>query len=204
MCSKCKQESIPSVALALDVTSKGFTSILQSGIFLSAPRGIGIGKFLQSLPGFSREYIENRVETIFVNGLPVDDFTHKLVMENTVVAISAAMPGLAGAIFRKNSVHAPLRTSQQTTTSKQSDQESITVQLKLFNAIARERGVGLLSQPCLIAGDPLQKLLDLRPPLTASIKQIMVDNTPMDMAGFKQLLTKHKRIKLTIQGPDDN
>jgi hypothetical protein len=43
--------------------------------------------------------------------MPVDDLETVVDGSSPVIAISGAMPGLAGAIFRKNSFHAALRTS---------------------------------------------------------------------------------------------
>ncbi|HIQ38336.1 MAG TPA: hypothetical protein EYH36_10155 [Desulfocapsa sulfexigens] len=56
------------------------------------------------------------------------------------IAISAAMPGLVGEIFRKDGVHASLRTTTAgKLSSADAPETSITIRLKLFNMIARER-----------------------------------------------------------------
>ena len=105
-----------------------FTSLLQAGILIPAVRGVSIGAFLESLPGFTADYITDQVQTIFLNGTATDDMETPMEGDNPVLAISAAMPGLAGAIFRRNSLHAALRTVKATIANNSATDE-ITVTL---------------------------------------------------------------------------
>ena len=123
-----------------------FTTLLQSGIEIKATSGDTLGKFLDQFPGFTPEYLADTVQTIFLDGTAVDDLTLPLEGDTPVLALSAAMPGLAGAIFRKNSFHSALRTETRTQLSGSEPQKKITVTLKLFNSIARERGGDMLRQ----------------------------------------------------------
>jgi len=205
MSNKCKANTAPTVSLLVRADALDrFTTLLQSGFFLSIQQGESIGGLLTSLPGFSEKYIKERVQTIFVDGLPADDLAQQFSEKETVLAISAAMPGLAGAIFRKGGVHASLRTT--TGKKKHSSPQGglLTVRLKLFNIIAKERGITVLAQGCLILSASLEKFLGYRPPLAASIQSISIDGQKTDMKMLRKILAVNTTIVLTINSSHDN
>jgi len=84
-----------------------FTTVLQSGIEILTPAGTSLGQFPSALPGFTAEYLANTLQTIFHNGSAVDYLTTVLCGEKPTLAFSSAMPGVAGAIFRKISPFFP-------------------------------------------------------------------------------------------------
>ena len=134
------------------------TTLLQSGFLQPINGQISITDLLVSLPGFDLPYLEERVQTIFVNGLAEDDIYRQLADGDTL-ALSAAMPGLAGAIFRRGGQHASLRTKLKKNTSIPSKNTGY-VTLKLFNMIARETGPELLRNGILIKGKNLSGFLE--------------------------------------------
>jgi len=154
-----------------DTAIAQFTTLLQSGIYLAAQQGSSIGEILCSLPGFTEEYINKNVQTLFLNGLPADDLDQQVFGKNAVIAASAAMPGLAGAIFRKGGLHASLRTS--TSTGKESPatvlKQAANVRIKLFNIIAKERGKDILSGGCFVKAAALLNFLQYRERVAAKI-----------------------------------
>jgi hypothetical protein len=144
------------------------TTLLQSGFRVCVPSGQTLLGTLTSLPGFSEEYLSATVQTIFCNGVPVDDLHMTLPGQGAVIALSAAMPGLAGAIFRKNSIHAPLRGNAKGLVS-QAVGGCTVFTLKLFNSIALERGTELLCQGVVMTANTVASFLEKRPDLAASI-----------------------------------
>jgi len=117
----------------------------QRGVDFPLPHTCTIREFLISLPGFTDQYLDERVQTIFHNGKAIDDIDVTFLKDKDILALSAAMPGLAGAIFRKGGRHAPLRTQSGKNDKAQNETDSGTVTLKLFNMIATERGPELLA-----------------------------------------------------------
>ncbi len=181
-----------------------FTTVLQSGIEVKTPHGVPLGRFLSSFPGFTADYLADTVQTIFLNGTAVDDLTTPLAGANPVLALSAAMPGLAGAIFRKNSFHAALRTDTDTKSlsaeSAKHDYHMVT--LKLFNSIARERGEELLRQGVCMQAETLAGFLAGRPNLLEDITMIRLNETAMDKAGLLRFLAGPSKINLIIEKAD--
>ena len=151
-----------------------FATLLQSGVLIQAKAGQSIGAFLQGLPGFTTEYITEEVQTIFLDGTATDDLETPLTGEAPVLAVSAAMPGLAGAIFRRNSLHASLRTTSGGSASASSG-ATVDVSLKLFNTIARDRGMQLLHQGVRLKASTLATFLSTRPSLLAHMQDINLD-----------------------------
>ncbi|NQV01447.1 MAG: hypothetical protein HQ542_02295 [Bacteroidia bacterium] len=189
--------------IAFTVAAKvlsSFTTLLQSGIYLSTTQGTGIGTLLTTLPGFTEEYASQRVQTIFLNGLPADDLQQQLFGNEAVVALSAAMPGLAGAIFRKGGVHASLRTETANELSETGTKNRpIQVRLKLFNMIAVERGVQILDSGCAVMASALGKFLAYRPPLLAAIERITMNNRDITPQTLTSLLQSEEMVTLTIR-----
>lgn len=174
-----------------------FTTLLQAGILVPTAQGSPIGVFLKNIQGFTEEYITNQVQTIFLNGTATDDMETELTGENPVLAISAAMPGLAGAIFRKNSLHAALRTTQASRKCA-STNARITVTLKLFNAIARDRGAELLRRGVTLDATSLKKFLDTRTTLPSMIMVAELEGEALSKDNLPMTLTSHDKIHLTL------
>lgn len=204
--SKCNQPEMRQISLtvAAEVLSR-FTTLLQNGIYLEVPQGTSISGLLTALPEFTEEYASQRIQTIFLNGLPADHLQQKLFGTEAVLALSAAMPGLAGAIFRKGGVHASLRTATAAELSgENSNNQPIQVRLKLFNMIAVERGVQILGDGCVVMASALGKFLAYRPPLLAAIEEITISGKATNPLTLPCLLQSEKMITLTIGSSHGN
>lgn len=141
--------AIPFVTITLPRPAiTGFASLLQHGILYPVDRPVEIQPFLLSLPGFSADYIEKAVQTIFINGVAADSLDRCLSCGGTL-ALSAAMPGLAGAIFRRQGLHGCLR-SQPPAKDDSTLPCSGYITLKLFNSVATDRVFDLMSQGILV------------------------------------------------------
>ena len=174
-----------------------FTSLLQAGVQMDTTRGCPIGVFLEAIPGFTAEYITDQVQTIFLNGTATDDLETPLEGKAPVLAISAAMPGLAGAIFRRNSLHAALRTTKEKRETT-ADSAQITVTLKLFNAIARDRGLTLLERGITIKAESVCKFLETRTTLIDCIGNISFEKATVRPEELLTLLSTLNSVHLSI------
>ncbi len=161
-----------------------FTTLLQSGIHLPVESGMPLGVFIDSLPGFDLEYISNTIQTIFLDGNAMDDLEHPLTRQDHVLALSAAMPGLAGAIFRRNSLCAALRTRSDSRSTNKKSNHDLFILLKLFNTIALEKGGELLRSGGIFSGDILFSFFQQRPSLLDSIKSIKIDEKIQTVKDF--------------------
>jgi len=138
----------------------------REGIGLPVRVGCTVRSLFCEQLGLSPRYMDQRVQTIFLDGKPVDDVDTAVVREGMTLALSAAMPGLAGATLRKGGFFADLR-RQITHQEKEIDicpsGTPGEIRLKLFNFLAAEWGPELLRRGILIQGERWGDFLQRQP-----------------------------------------
>jgi hypothetical protein len=121
--------------------------LLQDGFMIKALVGCSIKNFLTQQLGISPEYIAERIQSIFLEGRPVDDLDSAIIHDGSHLSLSAAMPGLVGATMRRGGVYGALRSS---ITYNEPDSHCAVaegcVHLKLFNLLMKELGPDLLNK----------------------------------------------------------
>ena len=135
-------------------------TLLGGGIGIATPLGITLKKFLCNRLAIPLTYLEQRIQTILLNGHPVDDLDGPIVTDGDIIALSAAMPGLAGATLRRGGHLASMRASisRISTQADAQTRQSGLVVLKLFNLVAKEIGLQILSGEIWIKGRELAYL----------------------------------------------
>ena len=175
------------------------TTLLQNGITMFCPPDIAIGTFLASLPDFDVDYLADRVQTIFIDGNAIDNLDKPFPGKSHVIALSAAMPGLAGAIFRRNSICAALRkNSGQEIEEKVKQKEAIEISLKLFNVIAQEKGPALLRHGGIFSGKALWDFFNLRKSLIDQIFTFSINGDEGKGNDLMQCLKPHNLYETII------
>lgn len=138
-----------------------FTPLFSQGVRIGACLECSVKELVCGQLGVPEDYLENRVQTIFLNGHPVDDAAGAIVGDGATIALSAAMPGLAGAVLRKGGVLATLRrniTHRSQGPAHETCRGRVT--LKLFNMTSREIGPLLLAFGIWIDGAGLTEVFD--------------------------------------------
>ncbi len=160
-----------------------FTPLFSRGVQVSACLECSLKDLMCRQIGMAEDYLENRVQTVFLNGHPVDDVNRATVGEGATVALSAAMPGLAGAVLRKGGVLATLRkniTYRNDASARETCEGKVIV--KLFNMTTREVGPLLLARGIWMEGTELKEVLyrceDL---LRKGCRRVMLDNSPISL-----------------------
>jgi len=124
---------------------------LQQGVKVRVHVGCSVKALLCHQFGLSPRFVEERIKTVFLDGKPVDDIDSTIIKEGSTLALSAAMPGLAGATLRRGGTLASLRsqiTHRKDETSA-AQQEGFII-LKLFNLLMEELGPPLLQRGVFI------------------------------------------------------
>ena len=139
-----------------------FFQLLQRGFRLKVEAGRTVKSLLCEQLGLDPEYIERRIKTLFLDGKPVDDLNAAMIRNGSTLALSAAMPGLVGAVLRSSSFFASLRStiSHQEQAEAERPQEDGMVSLKLFNILLKEMGPPLLKRGIWIHGKDLQTFIE--------------------------------------------
>lgn len=188
--------------------ASAFYGLFAYGIKLDVQPGRSLFDLLNRQIGISETYLNERVQTVFLNGRSVDDLTVENVADGAIIALSAAMPGLAGAIFRKNAVLSSMRSvsknqieyaSDITSLSVYPDQYPGHVTLKLFNLIASDLGPGFLKRGVRMNGDDVRRYLEGKMTYIGTFcRSLTVDGEPHAIDALDNLCTGNGGIFLSI------
>jgi len=137
---------------------KTFHFLLQQGLRIETPLGGSVQDFLVRQLGMDPEVIDEKIQTIFLNGKVVDDPVQAFLTDGALLALSGALPGLVGATMRRGGFYASLRDpiTFQGGPGFQGSQKGAIV-LKLFNILLKDLGPQILENGFMIEES---KLLD--------------------------------------------
>ena len=171
-----------------DMIAGCFSALYSKGVVIRASLACTLKELLCEQVGVAPEYLEKRIQTVFLDGQPVDDVDQATVSNGATIALSAAMPGLVGAVLRKGGTFAGLRKSItycSDTNGQVTCSGSVTV--KLFNMTTREVGPLLMSHGIIIKGDELLDIIrKWAKELHHGCREIRLDDR---LASFDALLT---------------
>lgn len=110
------------------------------------------------------DYLENRIQTVFLDGSPVDDIDEAIVRPDQDLTLCTALPGAMGICMRRDS---PLKAYRAgighcEDCDQLVDPKPGRITLKYFNFIAREQGGSLLQRGVILKPAPLKRFLESR------------------------------------------
>jgi hypothetical protein len=193
--------------LTLTVTAGGisrFLPLLGQGFTVKRPAGASVEEFLCRGCGIAEDYLRERVQTVFLNGKAIDNLSAAVVIDGSTIALSAAMPGLAGAVLRKGGAYAAMR-RQISHASPGGPHASgpVSVRIKLFNLVARELGPGFLEQGVLIGGADLQDYFRRQDRGFGKIGRAAdIDGRPVDFEKIPDILPENGLVLLALRSAD--
>jgi hypothetical protein len=156
---KLKLQHLNLVAKSNQIT--GFLKLIQSGFRMIVKTGLSIKELLCDHLGISDDYLDNRIQTLFIDGKPVDNEDNAWVYDGARIALSAAMPGLVGATFRKGGQYASFRGTISYTEPKNSGVKGEgEITLVFFNMVTNELGPAFLQKGIIIDGQRLQDFVE--------------------------------------------
>lgn len=177
-----------------------FLKLIEHGFELKVKTGLSVRELLCGQLDVSDDYLDNRIQTIFLDGKAVDDADAAWVHEGSRLALSAAMPGLVGATFRKGGRYASFRSSisySKTKTAGVRGEGKIT--LKLFNMVAKELGPVFLRKGVIIEGNTFQNFVrDNLEDLKAACSSIHLNDTKIGVARLKELKWADRKVLLQV------
>jgi hypothetical protein len=193
---KAAKEHLPVLTLATQ-DLKGLLHLLESGVRLTVRVGTSLADLVCDQIGIPRDYLDGRIQTLFLNAKAVDDVNTARVEDGAVVALSAAMPGLVGATLRKGGAFSGLRAaiSQKDGTASQYD-ASGAITLKMFNLVAREVGPDLLTRGVQLPGNRLGDFLNAAAPSDLTIRQ---GAQPLTIQAAAALCARHSWICVQLE-----
>ena len=178
----------------------GFIKLIERGFRLKVQTGQSIRDLFCGQFGISDDYFDDRIQTIFLNGKAVDNPDAAGVENGSRLALSAAMPGLVGATFRKGGRYASFRgTISYAKSKKTSARGQGEITLKLFNMIAKELGPSFLQKGIIIEGKRFQDfVLRNSQDLKNNCNSINLNDEKIDAAGLLKMDWENTEVFLQV------
>ena len=190
-------ENIPDICLTVDTARLPvFHEILAVGFHVSAQEGESVRGVLTTHLGLDARYLEVRVQTIFLNGRAVDDFDQTKIKAGDVLALSSAMPGLVGAVFRKESPLSGMRGLAISETAAAETENSGEIILKLFNQVARDLGPDFLAAGIRVSAAYLRRFLLAHPELV--LKGVRAGGKELEAGVLPEFLNVSAEVRVRI------
>ncbi len=149
---------------------EALTPLAREGFGVDITAGCSLRATLADDLGLGRECVEKRIQTVFLDGSPVDDIDTDFARPGSVLALAGALPGVAGiamqrgsriGVYREGITHQTHPVWQDGAVAE--TPRRLRVTLKLFNTVAVECLAQVLSHGVEVRGGRLAELLDERP-----------------------------------------
>jgi hypothetical protein len=163
-----------------------FFGLLRSGFSAEITVGCSLEHMLCKQMNIAPDYLRNRVQTVFLNNSPVDDLASAVVSDGAVISLSAAMPGLNGAIMRRGGPLSEMRRSITHSPDGVCNQLSPgRITLKLFNLIAKELSSQFLTRGIVVSSKELDELFTQQTRnFWQGVKSAEIDGSPCQVDQF--------------------
>lgn len=177
----------PHVSFSVEeVVIQEFLLLLQYGFGVIAHVGCSVNDFIQNEIGAGPDTME-KIQSVFLDGSPVDDLDAAIVRDGARLALSAAMPGLVGATLRRGGIYATFRGSiTYRETGIACAAGNGLVRLKLFNLLLNELGPALLKKGILVAPSDLADFLKMQSgDFWRKCRRVSLDGVPISPESLK-------------------
>jgi hypothetical protein len=173
-----------------------FFPFFQQGIIIKTQVGRSIQNLLLQTLNISPEYVENRIQTVFLDGKAVDDLESAVIRNGSTLALSGALPGLVGATLRRKGTYASLRRGITLSSDKNHvpTKDGVIV-LKLFNLLLPELAPSLLAAGVWVHGNDLDHFLKkIDESFWSGIRNAEIDDRRTDLPAIRKInWSKYKR-----------
>jgi hypothetical protein len=182
-----------------------FFKLLERGFKVEIDACLTIRELLCHHLGIYGDYVDNRIQTIFLDGKPVDNVDSAWIENGSKLALSAAMPGLVGATFRKSGFYASLReTISYTKTENSVSKGAGEMILKLINMVAKELGPDLLAKGIRIDVNAFQNfVLRNSADFKTACTSIHLNDAEIDVSKLKEMKWEDQEVFLQVTSKTD-
>jgi len=178
-----------------------FFKLLEQGFMVTTQAGCSIKDLLCKQLGIDEEYLDSRIQTLFLDGKPVDHVAKAYIQNDATLALSGAMPGLVGATFRKGGTYAAMRNtiSYSADTARKGRGEA-RVKLKFFNMVLKELGPIFLENGVWIRNEKFREFLSRNlEDLKAACSCIQLSDQKIDIVKLEGMDWKGSDVFLQVK-----
>jgi len=174
--------------------------LLNTGFMVNIRIGESVKTLVCERLGMDEAYFDERVQTLFLDSKPVDDPATAVVKNGSILALSAAMPGLVGAVFRKGGKYKWMRGS-----ITHPDENDVTagktgwVTVKLFNLILKELGPFFLEAGVWLKRETIQAFfVDRFSRLTGNLQSVVLNGREIAPQALLKFESKEEPVYFKI------
>ncbi len=154
-------------------------ALFQRGVAVPISGLRSVGDFLTVDLAIDAGYIRDKIATVFVDSMVVDDLDRATLRPGSTLTLSAAMPGLVGATLRRSSYYAAMRAEvswHEPARARLDGEPASTVKVKLFNLIIPGLGPSILRRGIVLDHEEAVRLLgpDLEPERLTADRAILL------------------------------
>jgi hypothetical protein len=192
----------PHLCFVIDKTLVSrFSLLLQRGVMVRALVSCTVKGFLSEQIGLSPDAID-RIQSIILDGSPVDDLDSAIIKDGSSLALSAAMPGLVGATLRRGGAYSSLRSSitHRETAALGVSGDGL-VQIKLFNLLMNELGYDFLRKGIFVSSYDLKEFLTGQSrDFWQGCRQVIINGKPIEPGSLEDSpwLSQHDQLYLSV------
>ncbi len=193
-------QTVPHLQLVLDKPLLAeFFLLLQQGVVIRCRINCAVAAFLRDELRADDTAIA-KIQSIILDGKAVDDLEAALVKDGSVLALSAAMPGLVGATLRRGGAYSLFRNAiTYHEEAEACSQKEGSVTIKLFNLLMAELGPGLLQRGIVLKTEDLLRFMaGLPQDLLKGCRRIELDGTIVDSGKLQESLATGDEIFLSV------
>lgn len=173
----------------------GLAPLAREGFGVVARPGRPLRETLTQDFGLCPDCVEERIQTVFLDGSPVDDIDQDSAHSGCTLALAAAMPGVAGIAMRRGSPVGVFRegvthhadTADMSNTAGAEQTEPFALTLKLFNSVAVECLANVLAKGVEVRAARLAELMESNPEALADVS-FALDGQPLDRGAVQRAL----------------
>ncbi|HET6418547.1 MAG TPA: hypothetical protein VFG19_00225 [Geobacteraceae bacterium] len=133
--------------------------LLQRGCHVRVRTGCTLRELLCDDFRITPDYIKNDIKVIFIDYSPVDDLDTAIIKDGTILALSAAMPGLVGAAMRRDGLSWMRTGITYHEDGSVHEQHEGVIQVKLFNQVMADLGESFLRRGIYVKSSSLAYFL---------------------------------------------
>jgi hypothetical protein len=141
---------------------EAFHFLFQKGFTVPAVTGCSLWSFLTEQMQIDPGYVKERITTLFLDGDVIDSLETAVIRDGARIALSASMPGVAGATMRRGGAYSPMRRAITRSSEEVPGVAAAaagTVQVKLFNLLLGELGAAFLAHGIVLERGEIAEVL---------------------------------------------
>lgn len=184
---------------------QALTPLAREGLGVDIAAGRSLRQTLTEDLGLGAECVEKRIQTVFLDGSPVDNIDTDYARPGSALALASALPGVAGICMQRQSRIGVYREgiTHQGGPDVPASSTSLRITLKLFNTVAVECLAQVLARGVEVRSGRLAELLEANPEALTTAGFLLDGQTLSRAALTETLRGANAPVHITAANPQE-